>query len=252
MRSAADAAPSFVLLAERPSLGGRLVLDGEEGRYLARVVRVRDGERVTATDGAGALATLRVERSRPEVEVVVEAVVEVAPPAACRLWCGAPEGDRGDWTIEKAAELGVTEFVPLDTARTQWGDPGRSARWERLAVAALRQSRSAWLMRVAPVTPLAAALAAVGEGARWLADPAGRPAHAVALGEAVGVTGAVGPSTGFSDDERKSLLACGFESVALAPARLRAETAALALAAHWAARRVSHGGGGLDGPPTRA
>lgn len=252
MRSAADAAPSFVLLAERPRSGSRLVLDGEEGRYLARVVRVRDGERVTATDGAGALATLLVERSRPEVEVVVESVVDVAPPAPCRLWCGAPEGDRGDWTIEKAAELGVTEFVPLDTARTKWGDSGRGARWERLAVAALRQSRSAWLMRIAPVTPLATALATVEAGARWLAEPSGRPAHAIPLGLAEGVTGAVGPSTGFSDDERKSLLECGFEAVALAPARLRAETAALALAAHWAARRVSVAGGGLDGPPTRA
>ncbi len=241
MRSAADAAPSFLYLPELAQCRGTVELEGDEARYLSRVVRAREGERVTATDGQGRLATLLVVRSRPEVVVEVEEVRDVPAPAVSRLLCGAPEGDRGDWMVEKLAELGVTELVPVDGVRVRWPEPLRTDRWERLAVAALRQSRSAWRMRLAPVVGLRAAVESLGAGERWLADPAGTPIGGVPCGAETAVTGAVGPSSGFSDDERNLLQSHGFVPVALAATRLRTETAALAIAAHWAARRAQVG-----------
>lgn len=238
MRSAADAAPSFVYLPELAGLQGTVALEGDEARYLSRVVRAREGERVTASDGEGLLATLVVVRSRPDVVVEVTESRRVPAPSTSRLLCGAPEGDRGDWMVEKLAELGVTELVPVDGVRARWPEPLRADRWERLAVAALRQSRSAWRMRIAPLVGLRQAVEGLGAGERWLADPGGAPVGEQACGPGTSVTGAVGPSSGFSDEERKMLQECGFVLVGLAAARLRTETAALALAAHWAARRA--------------
>lgn len=238
MHSAADAAPSFLYLPDLAQRSGTLALEGDEARYLSRVVRAREGERVTASDGEGGLATLVVVRSRPDVVVEVTEVRRIPAPPVSRLLCGAPEGDRGDWMVEKIAELGVTELVPVDGVRARWPEPLRSDRWERLAVAALRQSRSAWRMRIAPVVGLRAAVEALGAGERWLADPAGTPIGLQPFSAGTSVTGAVGPSSGFSGEELNLLRESGFNPVALAAARLRTETAALAIAAHWAARRA--------------
>jgi 16S rRNA (uracil1498-N3)-methyltransferase len=237
MRSAADAAPSFLYLPELARCADEFTLEGGEARYLARVVRARGGERVRASDGDGALATLEVERVRPDVLLRVVERLRVPPPAPTRVLCGAPEGERGDWLVEKLAELGVSELVPLETQRARWPDAQRHERWERLAISALRQSRSPWRLRVAPPAGLEAALAGTGPGARWLADPDGAPGSSQRLLPEEPVTGAIGPSAGFSDDERKLLRSHGFVTVRLAPLRLRTETAAVALAALWAASR---------------
>ena len=238
MPSAADAAPSFLYVPGRCAVGETLELDGEAGRYLSRVIRARPGDRVTASNGAGTLTTIEVLESRPDVRVVVLAEEHVAEPPTSLMLCGAPEGERGDWLVEKLAELGITHLVPVDTERVSWPGTLRLERWERLAVAALRQSRSAWRLQLVPPATLREAVAGLTSRERWLADPAGRAVHARALASDSPVSGAVGPSSGFSDAERKWLMDQGFEAVSLAPSRLRTETAAVALAGHWASARV--------------
>ena len=238
MRSAADAAPSFLYVPDLATQLGEFTLAGDEARYLTRVVRVREGECVTGSDGAGLLASLRCVHTRPKLVLRVEARRLEPAPARARLLCGAPEGERGDWLVEKLAELGVTELVPVQTQRVRWDKAARRERWQRLTVAALRQSRSAWQMRVLEPVELAAAVVETGGGARWLADPAGGSSAGLALPPDEPVTGVVGPSAGFSDDERKLLGSQGFVSVRLAMLRLRTETAAVSLAALWAAARA--------------
>ncbi len=238
MPSAADAVPSFLYLTEPAAVGDTLVLEGDEGRYLSRVVRARPGDRVTASDGEGTLRTLEVLESRPEVHVRVLAIEPVPAPPAMQLWCGAPEGERGDWLVEKLAELGVTELLPVETERVRWPSPVRLDRWERLTVAALRQSRAAWKLRVREPMALRDALTGEAPVERWLADPGGTPVHDHALAADTPVCGAVGPSSGFSDAERKWLSEQGFVLVSLAASRLRTETAALALASRWASARA--------------
>lgn len=219
-------------------MGETLALEGDEGRYLSRVIRARPGDRVTASDGEGTLTTLEVLESRPDVRVAVLAKEQVAEPPTSLLLCGAPEGERGDWLVEKLAELGITHLVPVDTERVSWPGTLRLERWERLAIAALRQSRSAWRLRLVSPTGLEEAVAGLADGARWLADPAGGPVHVRGLERDAPVSGAVGPSSGFSDAERNWLMEKGFVAVSLATTRLRTETAALALAGRWASARV--------------
>jgi 16S rRNA (uracil1498-N3)-methyltransferase len=228
--------PSFLYLPALRTLGARFALEGEDAHYVTRVVRVREAERVTASDGAGWVAVLRIERVKPELVLVLETAREVLQPPGARVLCGAPEGERGDWLVEKLAELGVTDLQPMDTDRSRW-PAGRESRWERLAVAALRQSRAAWRMAIHPTLGLVDAMAAAREGTRWLADPAGEPAAGhLPAGDGAAVA-AVGPASGFTEPERKALRGSGFTPVRLAGRRLRTETAAVAVAALWASTR---------------
>ena len=240
MRSAAEAAPSFLYLRALRTLGARFTLEDEEARYLTRVVRAREGEQVTASDGAGLVATLRIEQLKPALVLVTDSSREHPRPASARVLCGAPEGERGDWLVEKLAELGVTDLQPVDTERERWPER-REARWERLAVAALRQSRAAWRMSIHPALGLSDAMAAAREPVRWLADSEGESAAGLLEGAGGPAAAAIGPAPGFSEPERKALRGSGFTPVRLAVRRLRTETAALAVAALWAAARSAGG-----------
>jgi len=234
---AADAAPALLYLPGLPQAGTRFDLDPAEAHYVARVCRARAGERVEATDGRGARALLRLVEVRAGVVAEVESVTREPAPRRSWLLCGAPEGERADWLVEKLAELGVERFVPVDAARGHWkGGSGRRARWQRLAIAALRQSRRCHLLGVEEPVSLAQALASLpAGGSRWLADPAGFAASPRALAGEEPAIGLVGPSAGLDDGERAAALGAGFQPVRLADARLRTETAALAWAVLWSA-----------------
>ena len=233
----ADAAPSFVWVESLGAPGSTLELSEDESHYVARVCRARAGDAITLTDGRGGLAAARVVNPAPPVTVELREL-DRAPARRAESWvlCGAPEGRRDDWLVEKLAELGVAVFQPIDSARGQWGGPAaRLERWRRLATAALRQSRRRFRLEVMAPVPLEAALAALPDGpGRWLADPDGPPAGSERPDPARSV-GVVGPAGGFDDRELARLGGDGFRPIALSDGRLRAETAAVAWAAWWAA-----------------
>ena len=222
-------------LAEIGAVGTELVLGPEEAHYVTRVCRARTGDRVGATDGRGALAELRVLPTRDETRVQVETLRHLPAPPPAILACGPPEGDRADWLVEKLAELGVTQFQPLECERAPWERfAKRRARMERLALAGMKQSRRVW--RVVLADPLApsAWIERLPDGpTRWIADAGGETA--VIGARPGGNCGAVGPAPGYSALERRSFEAAGFRPVRLADARLRTETAALCLAGTWSA-----------------
>jgi len=234
MRSAADALPSWVWVPELATPDARIVLDADAAHHVQRVCRARPGDGLTLTDGRGGVAHARLEDVRPAA-VRIERFERLPAPPATVLWCGAPEGDRADWLIEKLAELGLAAFQPIDTARASWETAARRAeRWSRLVRAALQQSCGAWLLDVRAPLSLAAALAKHAEAMpAWLADPAGeRPRTPASGGDWLGM---VGPAGGLTAAERDSLVARGFTLISLGERRLRTETAALALAAWRAA-----------------
>jgi 16S rRNA (uracil1498-N3)-methyltransferase len=231
----AEAAPSLLVVEDLPGVGRSISLPEDESHYLTRVCRARPGDRVSATDGRGALATLRVVEGGRRAVVEVETCERSERTRVAWVLSGPPEGERGDWMIEKLAELGVAVFQPLDCERGGWDRmKGRAERWRRLAVAALRQSRRRFLLEIREPLPVGEALDALpAAGGRWLGDPAGPPAGTLtpaALGPAVGL---IGPSAGLSAPERESVLGSGFAAICLSDSRLRTETAALAWACWW-------------------
>ncbi|MEK7823998.1 MAG: RsmE family RNA methyltransferase [Candidatus Eisenbacteria bacterium] len=241
----ADAAPPFLLVAELPSAGAKLTLPEDESHYLTRVCRVRPGERATATDGRGGLGVLRVLEGGRRAVVEVESCERARPARAAWVLAGAPEGERGDWMVEKLAELGVAVFQPIDCERGCWERmKGRSDRWQRLAVAALRQSRRRFLLEVRAPQWFAEAMAGLPAGAgSWLADAAGPPAATLTPPREGVAIGLIGPAAGLAPAERQVAEARHFRPISLSDSRLRAETAALAWASWWS--------GGAAGSPAR-
>ena len=237
--SRADAAPSQVLVAELGPAGESIELDEDESHYLAHVCRARSGDSVSATDGRGTLARLTLLTIGSRVVARVESSEHRVRAGEAIVWCGAPEGTRADWLVEKLAELGVSALQPLEAARGRWElGAAKHARLSRLTRAALRQSRSGYLMRIEPPRRLDELCESIPSGASlWLADPAGaRTGTAPARGVTIG---AIGPASGFDEAEKETLAGRGFQLISLAGSRLRTETAALAWAAWWARQAES-------------
>ena len=235
---AAEATPALLYLPGLPEPGVRFDLAEADAHYVARVCRARAGELLEATDGRGARAVLRLIEVRRGVVVEIEGIAHEPVGRSSWLICGAPEGERADWLVEKLAELGVGRFLPVNTVRGGWKPTaGRRARWGRLAIAALRQARRTHLMAIAEPMPLLEALTALPPGGgRWLADESGAGAGSstdpTAVDRAIGL---IGPSGGLEAGERQAAIDIGFRPLRLSDARLRTETAALAWAAWWSA-----------------
>jgi 16S rRNA (uracil1498-N3)-methyltransferase len=243
---AAEGAPSFVYLPELDagdeSFESRedvdsLVVGGDEAHYLSRVVRVRPGDRVSASDGRGAIATLEILATGPPLRARVLGLERRGRTATLEVWCGAPEGDRGDWLVEKLAELGAAVLLPVHFGRGRWERfEARRERWNRLTIAALRQSRSAFRLDVRAPAALDEALSGCGAArARWVCRPGAPRAGHVPLAVAGRTIAVVGPSSGFTDDELNLMAASAFVPISLAEPRLRTETAAMSVTSLWAA-----------------
>jgi len=212
---------------------GRATLAGDEARHLIRVRRVAVGERVEVFDGRGSALIVEVAalgRDRVELAVLGPAPSRSSPALALTLASAVPKGDRFDWLVEKATELGVARLIPLVTGRSTV-DP-RSAKLDRLRrviVEASKQSRRDRLMDLDPPTPWPTVLAGFGAGCRLVAHPGGRPIAGPGPIPAGGpAILAIGPEGGFTEDEVDRARAMGWSAVGLGPTVLRVETAALA------------------------
>ncbi len=219
--------------------GQPAILEGDEARHLARVRRISVGAEVELFDGRGLAASAEVARvGRDRVELAVKTVLDGPPPAALRLTLATaiPKGDRFDWLVEKATELGVDRLVPLITERSSV-DP-RSAKLDRLRRAIIEASKQCrrnvlmtlekprdwddWCSSLDPATRH-----------RWVAHPGGDSSWTEApLDRDARVAVAIGPEGGFTDLEIAKGRSNGWEPINLTASLLRVETAALAVSAH--------------------
>jgi 16S rRNA (uracil1498-N3)-methyltransferase len=224
--------------------GARLILDESESHHL-QVRRAKEGESIELRDGFGLVGTGRLLKQGREWAVEVGTATCRPHPPELNLVVGAGDRERFDWLVEKAAELGVTAVIPLETERTAGvGSRLRDGHVEKLrhrALEAIKQCGAAWAPRVDPGIGLAELLARTGPGERWLADAAGQPPPPVLKAE--GVTVIVGPEGGFSPAERSSLIERGYRPTSFGQHTLRFETAALAaaVAVSTARLRGTHG-----------
>ena len=200
-----------------------LTLSADDAHHLFRVLRLRDGESVTVSDGRGSwrpsiVAGATLEANGPVVTESTDAPLTIA--------VAIPKGDRAEWMVQKLTELGVSEIVFMNCARSsvRWkGDRAgkQLARLSRVAREAAMQSRRVWLPQLRGPVDFADVAALAGAVA---ADPDGEPAIA-ATPEATTVL--IGPEGGFSESERELCR----RSVTLGPHILRVETAAICAAA---------------------
>ncbi|MGE0354911.1 MAG: 16S rRNA (uracil(1498)-N(3))-methyltransferase [Gemmatimonadales bacterium] len=209
--------------------GALLTLDPAEAHHL-QVRRASSGDRVRLVDGQGTVAFGVLSLSRKEARVEVTEAERVPPPAPLQLAVGAGDKERFGWLVEKAAEVGVTSVVPVETERTlnvaTRVRPEHAERLARRAVETIKQCGAAWAPALENPVPLVDFLARKFAGTQWLADEAGAAPQGEIGPETVTIL--VGPEGGLTDPERTAVLRSGFLPVRLGPNTLRFETAALA------------------------
>lgn len=221
---------------------GTARIGGTEFRHLQRVLRLREGDAVTLFDDAGQEHTGVVLSLSPRVALVrvtASSVPRRESPLAITLYQGIPKGRKMDLVVEKATELGVETIVPFTSAFSLGAGAGAATkreRWQRIAVAATKQSGRTRVPTIAaPITfaELAGEASSASEvrllffeGADTVAfnavpEPAIRPARVAMV---------IGPEGGFSRDEVATARDVGFALVDMGPRILRTETAALVAA----------------------
>jgi 16S rRNA (uracil1498-N3)-methyltransferase len=219
----------------------QVTLSGAEGRHASTVRRLRPGERVDLTDGAGLLAECVVAATGPgllELTVLRRQFDPPPQPAICVVQA-LPKGDRGELAVETMTEVGVDVIVPWAAERcvASWaaGPRGQRAleRWRATAREAAKQSRRS---RLPEVTELATAKTVIERAALAASMAVLDPGVGVAIGSlplpASGeVMLIVGPEGGLSPAERDAFAAAGAVAVRLGPSVLRSSTAGAAAAA---------------------
>jgi len=204
-------------------------LDDSNRHHLSRVLRVRDGESITASDGKGAWRVC--EWSDGDVRVAGDIVTSVAPSPHVGIAFAPVKGDRNEWAVQKLTEIGVDHIVLLAPTRrsvVRWSNVEKQL--EKLRVVAREaamQSRRTWLPTVSGLVSLADALATPGAA---VADPTGNALHATTPALVI-----IGPEGGFDADEIPASAA----RISLGDTILRAETATLVAATLLTARRTA-------------
>lgn len=223
---------------------GPVTLIESEAHHATHVLRHGAGDAVELFNGGGLIGAgvISVVRKH-EVECrVTELHQEPKPDRSLTLATAVPKGERFDWLVEKATELGVDRVIPLATARSTV-DP-RGSKLDRLRqtiIAACKQSRRAWLMELTATKTWPEFLASGFDGAVYVAHPGADGIPMSAISPQRHVAFAIGPEGGFTQGEIQAALARGARPIHLGANILRIETACIAVAA-WNCFR------GLDAP----
>ena len=236
-----SAAVNVRLFCDFPLGSGQHVTLPEAAAHHARdVLRLEAGAAVTLLNGLGGeyAATLSlVSKKLVQADVGGFTQRDSEPPFSITVAQSLATGDKMDWVVEKAVELGAAAIVPIAAARsvlklTAERAEKRVVHWQAIARAACEQCGRNRLARVEPVSGLEAWLAATrGTPSLKLmlspvADVAFNTLTAPAPGSAIELL--IGPEAGLTDAEEASARAAGFKGIVLGPRVMRTETAALA------------------------
>jgi 16S rRNA (uracil1498-N3)-methyltransferase len=220
------------------SAKARLVLPEDTAHHAARVLRLRDGELALLFDGRGGEYEARLSlpgRGQVVAEIGERRDVERESPLAVTLVQAVSSGEKMDFTIQKAVELGVAAIQPVLTMKSvvrlsAEREIKKLAHWKRVAIAACEQCGRNRVPVVREAMSVEAYSGAPGEASlRLLLSPEGK-AGLKDMKQQIGPTViiAAGPEAGFSAEEELLLQRAGFVPVRLGQRILRTETAALA------------------------
>jgi 16S rRNA (uracil1498-N3)-methyltransferase len=218
--------------------GSTVQLDPERSRYLTRVLRLRAGDPLRVFDGSGSeyAATLsRIDKSGAWLQIGDGTTPERESGLKVHLVQGISRGERMDFVVQKATELGVKRITPVLSEHGVVKLDGQRAlkrreHWQKVAASACEQCGRVRLPLVDPPMPLKS----------WFGQPPPsvdteiilQPGAPTALGAisapVTKICILIGPEGGFSDNEYDDAKVAGFLPVSLGPRILRTETAAVA------------------------
>ena len=237
MKSSSPRPAATRLYCDMPLSPGAVIdLPDSAARHAVTVLRLQKGDVLTLFNGEGGeyrASLVAVHKHEARVRVAEFRDVERESPLAITLALGISAGERMDYALQKATELGVSAIAPLATERSVVKLAGERAdkrlhHWQNVVIAACEQCGRNRVPVVASVQTLFSYLAGVGGGAGllMLSPDAATPLKKVPASAAVVLL--VGAEGGFSQAEDEAARSSGFEAVSLGPRILRTETAPVA------------------------
>jgi 16S rRNA (uracil1498-N3)-methyltransferase len=226
--------------------GSNLELPADTGAHVARVLRAREGDALVLFNGDGRefdgeIASVR--GTRVHAAVLGARSVDRESPLAVTLVQCVPRGDRMDFIVQKATELGVARIVPVLSQRSvvrldEHQAESKAAHWRGIVVSACEQCGRNRLPGVDAPRPLLDFLGSIAPSAANGAAAGAAPVRLVFEPESgtrksecrvdASAEIAIGPEGGFSPEELEAFALVGFERIGLGPRVLRTETAAIA------------------------
>ena len=218
------------------SIGEELTLSENSSRHLVSVLRMQVGQSAMFFNGEGGEYTGRLTNaSKTNSTVLIDSfsAVEKESNLKLHLAIGVSKGDRMDWIIQKATELGVTEISPIFTDRTEVKLSGsrldkKLSHWQKIAISACEQSQRNHVPSINPIIPFDDWLELKHNGLKLLmnhladlgiSETSPKDQHIVLL---------IGPEGGLSENEICVAETSGYTSVSMGPRILRTETAPVA------------------------
>ncbi|MGZ8745542.1 MAG: 16S rRNA (uracil(1498)-N(3))-methyltransferase [Mycobacterium sp.] len=221
-----------------PPVGELAVVDGDEGFHAASVRRIRSGEKLDLSDGAGAVARCVVEEVGKGMLTarVMDRHTIAAPTPRITVVQALPKSDRSELAIELATEAGADSFLAWQSSHcvARWEGQARVdkglRRWRAVVRSAARQSRRVYIPDVSGVVSTKELLERVRDiestPVLVLHESATQPITDVPVADADALLLLIGPEGGVDDDEIAALFEAGASVVRLGPTVLRTSTAA--------------------------
>ncbi len=219
------------------AVGEDVLVEGAAANHIMRVLRLRVGDALTLFNGRGGEYGARIATFRKDaalVSVSEERSVDRESPLTLTLAQGISRGERMDWILQKATELGASRIVPIFAERSVVRLDAKQAEkklhhWQGIAVAACEQSGRNRVPEVAPPLGFHEFLSCpTAESTRLLLSPTAQLGIDDLTDVSAGVTVLIGPEGGLTDIEQEFAIRTGFRPVRLGPRVLRTETAAIA------------------------
>lgn len=211
-------------------------ITGADAAHIARVLRMRPGEKLTVCDLAGSDYLCEIVSAAPdavELRVLEKRPTVAEPGVRVTLFQGLPKADKMELIVQKSVELGVSRIVPVLTARCVSRPDAsalakKTARWQKIAFEAAKQSGRGRLPVVDTAVDFAAAareLAGMERGILFYEK--GGDAHRGVWDGAREIGVCIGPEGGFTEEEVAQAAGLGVRVCTLGPRILRTETAPL-------------------------
>ena len=214
-----------------------LTLGGEDAKHISRSLRMKPGEIITVSDGAGTdygCEITQIDRDAVALKILYSHESGVEPSVHVTLYQGVPKGDKMEELIQKCVELGISKVVPVLTRRSVSRPEEKSAakkreRYAKIALEAAKQCGRGVIPEVAPMTAFRQAVNESREDIKILFyEGGGAPLTSLVAPNAKSIAIFIGPEGGFEKEEVDFLIENGGVNATLGKRILRTQTAPVA------------------------
>jgi len=212
-------------------------ITGDEARHLALVLRVQPGELISILDGQGnryECSVQQIHKKEVRARILKKITHSAESPLSVILAQGIPKGNKMDFIIQKATELGVCKIIPLVTERSQVRHTHKIERWRKIAISASQQSGRARIPEISEPISFTEFLEMDDKSSLRLIFSEEREGGSLKtvlynMRHVRDITLLIGPEGGFSQEEVKIAIHRGYIKISLGPRIMRTETSPIAV-----------------------